>query len=179
MPRPEISRKRQIKNFPSRSLLILAGSDLSRRRFVARKRQHNAYCQDNEVSWYDWSCLEQTGRSSAHLCMIAFRRPSDSEQGAFYTDAEIHGLDRQEACMRWATRKPSQFGCLILRWARDFPMFNAGVKQRFLPPPAPSTSSVASAVDHLSSSASDLYVEGESRLWKIHRLTAWAPCLAS
>ena len=57
----ESIRKRQIKNFLltlfiSRGVPMLLGGDEFRR---TQGGNNNAYCQDNETSWYDWSCLKQ------------------------------------------------------------------------------------------------------------------------
>lgn len=61
--RPEISdlRQRQIKNMLS-TLLISQGVPM----FVAgdecrrtQKGNNNAYCQDNDISWFDWSLVDQ------------------------------------------------------------------------------------------------------------------------
>ena len=53
-------RRRQIKNFlltlfVSRRVPMLLGGDEFRR---TQKGNNNAYCQDNEISWYDWAKLE-------------------------------------------------------------------------------------------------------------------------
>ena len=55
--RIESVRKRQIKNFLltlfiSRGVPMLLGGDEFRR---TQRGNNNAYCQDNETSWYDWS----------------------------------------------------------------------------------------------------------------------------
>ena len=55
-PRIESLRKRQIKNFLltlfiSRGVPMLLGGDEFRR---TQRGNNNAYCQDNETSWYDW-----------------------------------------------------------------------------------------------------------------------------
>ena len=57
--RIESIRKRQIKNFLltlliSRGVPMLLGGDEFRR---TQGGNNNAYCQDNETSWYDWRCL--------------------------------------------------------------------------------------------------------------------------
>jgi len=54
-------RKRLIKNalltlFISRGVPMLLGGDEFRR---TQRGNNNAYCQDNEVSWFDWSLLEK------------------------------------------------------------------------------------------------------------------------
>ncbi len=59
-PSIEAMRKRQIKNFLAIDLLslgapmILMGDEVRRTQYG----NNNAYCQDNEVSWFDWSNLE-------------------------------------------------------------------------------------------------------------------------
>ena len=57
----EAVRTRQIKNFLvtlfiSRGIPLLLGGDEFRR---TQGGNNNAYCQDNDTSWYDWSRLEQ------------------------------------------------------------------------------------------------------------------------
>ncbi len=56
-------RNRQVKNFLATLLLSLGtpmilGGDEFRR---TQKGNNNAYCQNNPVSWYDWSLLEKHG----------------------------------------------------------------------------------------------------------------------
>ena len=54
-------RKKQIKNFAGILLLsrgipmILSGDEIGR----TQKGNNNAYCQDNDISWTDWSLLEK------------------------------------------------------------------------------------------------------------------------
>jgi len=60
-PAIEELRIRQIKNFIAINLLslgtpmILMGDEVRRTQFG----NNNAYCQDNEISWFDWSLLEK------------------------------------------------------------------------------------------------------------------------
>lgn len=76
-PEVEALRNRQIKNFATILLLsrgvpmILAGDEVRR----TQKGNNNAYCQDNEISWFDWSLVE----GNSHLLrfwqlMIQFRK---------------------------------------------------------------------------------------------------------
>lgn len=57
----EAWRKRQIKNFLTVTLLsvgapmILMGDEVRR----TQLGNNNAYCQDNEISWFDWSLLKK------------------------------------------------------------------------------------------------------------------------
>ena len=57
----ETLRKRQIKNFlltllVSRGVPMLLGGDEFRR---TQSGNNNAWCQDNDTSWFDWTCLER------------------------------------------------------------------------------------------------------------------------
>ena len=54
---------RQIKNFLTLTLLSLGTPMLLMGDEVRRTQQgnNNAYCQDNEISWFDWRLLEQHG----------------------------------------------------------------------------------------------------------------------
>ena len=76
-PYIENLRERQIKNFASILLLsvgipmILMGDEVRR----TQKGNNNAYCQDNEISWFDWDLTEK----NRHLfrfwkLMIDFRK---------------------------------------------------------------------------------------------------------
>ena len=86
-------RKRQIKNFLltlliSRGVPMLLGGDEFRR---TQGGNNNAYCQDNETSWVDWTNLERHQEIFRFARgMIAFRRahPILSKE-QFYTVAEI------------------------------------------------------------------------------------------
>jgi glycogen operon protein len=62
---PEIERlrNRQVKNFLTITLLslgvpmLLMGDEVRR----TQRGNNNAYCQDNEISWFDWTLLERHG----------------------------------------------------------------------------------------------------------------------
>jgi isoamylase len=60
-PALEDWRKRQIKNFLTVTLLsvgapmILMGDEVRR----TQQGNNNAYCQDNEISWFDWSLVKK------------------------------------------------------------------------------------------------------------------------
>jgi glycogen operon protein len=60
-PEIEALRKRQIKNFLAVTLLALGTPMLLMGDEVRRTQNgnNNAYCQDNEISWFDWSLLEK------------------------------------------------------------------------------------------------------------------------
>ncbi len=60
-PRVERLRNRQVKNFLAVTLMALGVPMLLMGDEVRRTQQgnNNAYCQDNEISWFDWSLLEK------------------------------------------------------------------------------------------------------------------------
>ena len=60
-PAVENLRNRQVKNFLSLLLLAMGMPLISMGDEVRRTQQgnNNAYCQDNEISWFDWSLLEK------------------------------------------------------------------------------------------------------------------------
>ena len=70
-------RNRQKRNFLTTLFLsqgvpmLLAGDEMSR----TQNGNNNAYCQDNETSWYDWTCMERHWDIYRFTRgMIAFRR---------------------------------------------------------------------------------------------------------
>jgi isoamylase len=75
-PTIEALRLRQIKNFLAVLLLaqgvpmILAGDEVRR----SQRGNNNAYCQDNEISWFDWTLPEQNADLLRFFKrMVAFR----------------------------------------------------------------------------------------------------------
>jgi glycogen operon protein len=103
-------RKRQAKNFMAIMLLshgvpmILAGDEALK----TQKGNNNCYCQDNELSWFDWN---MTGKNSDMLRfvtgMIAFRRrhpclmrkhflTGKKRRGAAFPDVAWHGIKLNE-----------------------------------------------------------------------------------
>jgi len=76
-PYIEKTRRRQIKNILTTLLLshgipmILAGDEMRR----TQMGNNNAYCQDNEISWLDWSLLEKHNDIFSFVQkLIAFRK---------------------------------------------------------------------------------------------------------
>ncbi|MDR2865266.1 MAG: glycogen debranching protein GlgX [Spirochaetaceae bacterium] len=76
-PTIEAEREQQIKNFLTTLILsqgtpmILGGDEFCR----TQKGNNNAYCQDNEISWYDWKLLERNaGLFRFTKEIIAFRK---------------------------------------------------------------------------------------------------------
>ena len=167
-PRIEKLRARQIRNFLltlliSRGVPMLLGGDELRR---TQKGNNNAYCQDNDTTWYDWHALQRNADIHGFLQrMIAFRRahPVLSRE-KFYTAAEVSWLTPSLAVPNWSDPLARTLGCLIRDSAGQdtlYLMFNAEEKpMSFLIPPAPEHAQWRLAVD----TATDLPVSGAEPL---------------
>jgi glycogen operon protein len=85
---PDIERLRnqQVKNFLT-ILLLAAGAPMLLMGDEVRRTQrgnNNAYCQDNEISWFDWSLLAKHPdvlRFVKHLLSFRSRRDAAEEEG--------------------------------------------------------------------------------------------------
>ena len=167
----EALRKTQIKNFMltlliSRGVPMLLGGDEFRR---TQGGDNSAYCQDNEISWVDWTRLQQ--HQEIHRLaqgMMAFRRAHPilcKEQ--FYTDAEILWFNPQQGSPNWTDPKGKELGCLILEHGQDrlYLMFNAGSEETdFGLPPLPPGCRWHLGVDTSRSAPQDLSPAGEETL---------------
>ena len=96
---PEIDalRRRQIKNFATILLLsqgipmILAGDEVRR----TQKGNNNPYCQNNEISWFDWDLVEKNSDILRFFkLMIAFRKRYGNlcRRGFFNGEVNERGL---------------------------------------------------------------------------------------
>lgn len=79
-PRVESLRNRQIKNYLTVTLLSLGVpmimmGDEGRR---TQRGNNNAYCQDNEISWFDWSLLYQHSDIHRFVKLLLARRVARS-----------------------------------------------------------------------------------------------------
>jgi glycogen operon protein len=178
----EATRKRQIKNFLltafiSRGVPMLTGGDEFRR---TQRGNNNAYCQDNETSWYDWSCVERHHDIYRFTrLMITFRRahPVLSKE-QFYTDADIGWFDPELRIPNWADRGAKRLACLIHEGEDGalFLMFNASAgPAAFRVPPAPNGMQWHIAVDTGHESPEDLFLEGEEPVIDSAQPFAMAP----
>jgi glycogen operon protein len=111
-------RKRLIKNalvtlFISRGVPMLLGGDEFRR---SQRGNNNAYCQDNEVSWFDWRLLDK--HKEIHRFargMIAFRRAHRVLRSeSFYTGSEIKWFAPNGGIPDWTDSRQKSFACMIL-----------------------------------------------------------------
>ena len=167
-PAVEIMRKRMIKNFLltlfiSRGVPMLLGGDEFRR---TQRGNNNAYCQDNEVSWFDWGLFET--HNDIHRFtrgMIAFRRAHPALRGeTFYTDEDIKWFAPNGATPDWADQRQKSFACLILgKTGPDlFIMFNADARSvDFYLPVLPAGKIWRLAVDTSRATPDDLFDPGK------------------
>jgi isoamylase len=86
-------RCRQIKNFTailllSRGVPMVLGGDEVRR---TQQGNNNAYCQDNELSWFDWHLVEQQIEMRRFFsAMIRFRKDHHVLHGGQFYTGEIN-----------------------------------------------------------------------------------------
>lgn len=95
-------RRRQIKNFAVILLLsqgipmIVAGDEVRRN----QKGNNNAYCQDNELTWFDWDLVEKNSDMFRFFkLMIAFRKRYASLGSGSFFSGEVN--ERSQADVSW------------------------------------------------------------------------------
>jgi isoamylase len=116
-PAIEAVRLRQMKNilatlFVSRGVPMMLGGDEFAR---TQRGNNNAYCQDNEVSWFNWDFVHRNaGLVRFAREMIAFRaRHPVLRQEKFYTAEEISFFAPDGSLPDWDG--PGGFlGCLVI-----------------------------------------------------------------
>ena len=115
---PEINRirTRQIKNMMatlllSRGVPMILGGDEFRR---TQRGNNNAYCQDNEISWYNWEYLDSNREIYRFTKeMIAFRkRHPVLRRDEFYKPEEITWFDSRGEYPDWSS-DTRHIGCVI------------------------------------------------------------------
>jgi len=167
-PGIEGMRNRLIKNFlltlfVSRGVPMLLGGDEFRR---TQRGNNNAYCQDNEVSWFDWGLLEKHKEIQRFTRgMIAFRRAHPVlRREIFYTDADIKWFAPNGAVPDWADQRQRSLACLILGHTEPdlFLMFNADTRAvDFSIPALPAGKIWRLAVDTSRTAPDDLFEPGK------------------
>ena len=103
---PEVNalRMRMQKNFLATLFvslgvpMLLAGDELGR----SQRGNNNAYCQDNEISWIDWSLLKKNAELH-RFCrgMIAFRRQNPALRRSEFFTGITQDTPEEEADFRW------------------------------------------------------------------------------
>ncbi len=167
-PAVETMRNRLIKSFlltlfVSRGVPMLLGGDEFRR---TQKGNNNAYCQDNEVSWFDWSL---TGKHKDILRftreIIAFRRTHPVlRRQTFYSDTDIIWSAPDGSIPHWTDERHKSFACHILGQAEPdlFLMFNADTRSvDFAIPSLPAGKIWRLAVDTSRSAPDDIFEAGK------------------
>jgi glycogen operon protein len=167
-PGVERMRNRMIKNFLlslfiSRGVPMLLGGDEFRR---TQRGNNNAYCQDNEVSWFDWSLLETHDEIHRFTRgMIAFRRAHLVLRAEnFYSDKDIKWFAPNGAIPDWMDPRQKSFACLILGKTEPdlFILFNADTTSvDFSIPVLPPGKMWHLAVDTSRSAPDDLHDSGK------------------
>ena len=161
-------RTRQIKNFlltlfVSRGVPMLLGGDEFRR---TQQGNNNAYCQDNEISWFDWSlCEENEGLVRFVRELIAFRRSHPVlHDESYYDDDEIHWLDPDGRAPDWSDEDART---LMVHIPKTEPsdvllLFNADSKShRFVLPTPARGDAWALKADTSASHPHDIFAPGE------------------
>jgi glycogen operon protein len=179
----EALRSRQVKNFLA-TLMVSQGTPMINGGDEFRRTQHgnnNAYCQNNEISWYDWSFVEKYREVHRFTqAVIALRQAHPVfRRTEFFTGHDIdgdqfpdvHWYNAEGALATW-TPDDKALMCLLdgsqvetKAEADDVDvalMFNAEVTPReFVIPPAPSGGTWYIAVDSGQPSPQDAYFPGE------------------
>jgi isoamylase len=166
----EAVRVRQIKNFLvsiaiSRGVPMLLGGDELRR---SQRGNNNAYCQDNETSWVDWSRLSRNDETFRFVRgVLALRRAHRVlRREEFYGDEDVLWFSPSRRSPDWANPAEKYLACFIR--GRDEPdlylMFNADRRRISFSLPAPAGgTSWRVAVDTALQPPRDICAPGEER----------------
>jgi isoamylase len=167
-PIVEGMRNRLIKTFLltlfiARGVPMLLGGDEFRR---TQRGNNNAYCQDNEVSWFDWNLVEKHKEIQRFTRgMIAFRRAHPVlRREDFYTDADIKWFAQNGTSPDWMNPQQRSFASLILGQTEPdlFLMFNADIRSVDFAIPVLAESKIwRLAVDTSRAAPEDLYEAGK------------------
>jgi isoamylase len=167
-PVVEALRLRQIKNFlltlgVARGVPMLLGGDEFRR---TQRGNSNAYCQDNETSWLDWSLLQRHQEVFQFARgMLALRRMYPVlRHEIFYTVEEVRWFNPDARPPDWFDPQQKCLACLITdRGEPDlYLIFNAdSIHRSFVLPPSPGHCPWRLAADTAQPSPHDVYAGGE------------------
>jgi glycogen operon protein len=167
-PIVEATRRRQIKNFLltlaiARGVPMLLAGDEFRR---SQRGNNNAYCQDNDTSWIDWTLLERNSEifRFARNALALRRAYAALRREAFYTGEEIQWFNPSGKSPDWFDASQKRLACLIR--TEDGPdlclMFNADAAPgAFVLPPAPRQGLWRLAADTSRAAPNDCCANGE------------------
>ncbi len=129
-PETEIARLRQIKNFLASMLLsqgvpmIVSGDEMGR----TQGGNNNAYCQDNEISWFDWQLVDENEDLLRFTqALIDFRKNEPSVRREDFlrgkTDRrgelpDVSWFDPAGKQIDWSQDAP-QLTCMLRAWTPD------------------------------------------------------------
>src|SRR6185295_1268935 len=89
--------------------MLLAGDEFRR----TQQGNNNAYCQDNETSWVDWSLLER--HAEIHRFterMFAFRRMHPVlRRSSFYSNSDVSWFDAAGVTPDWSDPRERSLAC--------------------------------------------------------------------
>jgi len=100
-PQIERLRDRQVKNFLALNMLaigtpmLLAGDEVRR----TQQGNNNAYCQDNDISWFDWSLVERHAGLLRFVKLLLACRLDPHRDSADRNATLTEFLD--DACLQW------------------------------------------------------------------------------
>jgi len=125
-------RRRQMKNMLttlvlSRGVPMLLGGDEFAR---SQHGNNNAYCQDNDTSWYDWTYAEKNADLIGFVRRLIQLRKEHAALRAdhFYSEREITWLGPAGGTPEWHGAK-NQLGCIVVDGAaRIALLFNAAAE---------------------------------------------------
>jgi len=123
-------RMRQMRNLMATLLLsqgtpMIAGGDEMGR---TQRGNNNAFCQDNETSWYDWA-LDDDRKSMLAFTkkVIALRRDHPALRRAkFFKGRKIYGTDARDLLWFNFDGRPMNDGDWNNAWAKSLTMFLGG-----------------------------------------------------
>jgi glycogen operon protein len=124
-------RLRQIKNFlltlaVARGVPMLLGGDEFRR---TQRGNNNAYCQDNDLSWVDWSFLQRHNDVFQFARGVLALRKAHPVlcRDAFYTTTDIEWFNARGTIPDWFDNREKCLACLIPDQGKPdlYLMFNA------------------------------------------------------
>lgn len=163
-------RIRQMKNFFATLLLsrgvpmILGGDEFGR----TQGGNNNAYCQDNETSWYDWRFVQENAELVRFVSkMIDFRtRNPVLMMDEFYSDSDIAWFNHDRGQPDWGPAGTA-LACMINGRQNGtdlYLMFNAGQTEQLFYLPAPPRGFVwKAAIDTIQAPPADICSAGEER----------------